>query len=207
MQSNRSSHPSSPESNPGHSTDWRHLLPLVDESKTLVLCQACGDIVGILHQAGIPMSVQQSDFTSLSNLVSKTVDAIVIPFGFPENLHLDFFHLLRGILQESGVLLIGFENRWKLQRVGSAGIYVSMPRQLTYLLRQAGFASIDLYGVIPDLQIPEYIFPLTPQSLSFVLQQRYKRNLPLGLLRRLFTPALASQFSGFMPSYYAIAKA
>jgi hypothetical protein len=77
---------------------------------------------------------------------------------------------------------------------------------MTSQLKEAGFKVIKVFGVIPTLSIPEYIFDLKAQPIYFVLQHRFKRKPILYHLLQLLShtigPALVSDI---LPCYFIVA--
>jgi hypothetical protein len=75
-------------------------------------------------------------------------------------------------------------------------------------LNQAGYSSIQLFGAMPDLRIPEYIFDLDPRTILFALQNRFRRKpAVLRALRLLAWTAGPARLSNLLPCYFAVATA
>jgi hypothetical protein len=77
---------------------------------------------------------------------------------------------------------------------------------MTLQLQKAGFKAIRIFGVIPDLAIPEYIFDLHNAPIGFALQHRFKRKpLALTLLQLMSRTIGTRQLSAFVPCYFVTA--
>jgi len=136
-------------------------------------------------------------------------DLVVMPLGLPRQRwnaagrrHLDVQRAIRRLIRPGGTLLLGFSNRLDFLRGSTSEHYALTPRRAVRLLLRAEYSSVDLYGAVPNLTVPEYIFPLTPQVLAFVLRSRYRQKLPARLLRWL----IQAGFANFLPAYFAVAS-
>ena len=84
----------------------------------------------------------------------------------------------------------------------------STPRRVTYQFIQAGFRSIRIWGVTPNLRVPEYIFTLNDQTIQFALQHRFRRKPALlNTLRTLSSVISWPGISAFLPCYFVVAVA
>jgi len=138
-------------------------------------------------------------------------DAVAAPVGFGGNKPrvgrsewLDRCRAARRLIQPEGVLLVGFSNRWDVRR--KIRSQASSVGEMRSILLELGFRSIRFFGAVPEPLAPEYIFPLQPRSLGFVLDQRYRHKLPQLVLSLAHTRA-AHFLLNFMPFYYAVALA
>jgi hypothetical protein len=79
---------------------------------------------------------------------------------------------------------------------------------MTDELRQAGFRSARIYGAMPSLEIPEYIFDIDPRAIHFALRNRFRRKPTVLHALRLLSGAIGwKRISNFLPCYFAVAAA
>ena len=196
------------------SLDWRFLLPMADPGKVRLLVQADTDFSETLEQVGIHAS-QQLSFSELRQDKTKDVQSFVMPFGLPVGWvgakHEDqvvFFSSVRGRIAPDGYLLVGFNNVWNLRVHSKSKHHPSTPRRVTAQLKQAGFRSVSLFGAMPNLAIPEYVFDLDSQAIQFALRNRFRRKpAALQILRALEGTIGLKRISKFLPCYFAVATA
>ncbi|HEY3473220.1 MAG TPA: hypothetical protein VGK56_01345, partial [Anaerolineales bacterium] len=107
-----------------------------------------------------------------------------------------------------GNLLVGFNHPWN-RRASLAGQYHSVtPHRVADQLKQAGYSSIKLFGAMPNLQIPEYIFDMDPRTIHFALQNRFRRKpAVLRGLRLLAGTIGLARLSNLLPCYFVVAAA
>ena len=68
--------------------------------------------------------------------------------------------------------------------------------------------SVKMYGAMPDLRIPEYIFDLDPRALDFAARNRFRRKpAVLQGLRVLAATIGLQRITNFLPCYFAVATA
>jgi hypothetical protein len=197
-----------------YSLDWQFLLPLSNPDKVFVLFEDNPDFCKTLEQAGIPISNQLS-FLDIEQKPQSEASALVLPFGLPVHWvsgesadQIEFFRSLRKLTGEHGNLLVGFNNSWGYRAKTQTKYYSSTPQQMISKLQKAGFKTIKAFGVISNLNIPEYIFDLNPRSIYFALQHRFKRKPVLvSLLQLLSHTAGTARMSDFFPCYFVTAMA
>jgi hypothetical protein len=195
-----------------YSLDWRFLLPMADVSKIWVVVENDADFSQTLERVGIPVSNQIS-FSDVKQDRKDDTESLVLPFGLPVRWvsaqpkdQIEFYRSIRHLICPSGHILIGFESRW--QAGSNITFHPSTPRRIAHQLTQAGFRSIQIFGAMPDLRIPEYIFELQDQAIDFAMRHRFRRKT--ALLRVIQTVSHTvglSRLSGFLPCYFAIAVA
>jgi len=192
-----------------YSLDWRFLLPLSNPDKVFVLFEENSDFCQTLEHVGIPVSNQLS-FLDIQQKEKNQVNSLVLPFGIPVHWvsgegtdQVEFFRSMRKLISEHGNLLVGFNNSRGYHSRTQTQYYSSTLQRMTSQLQKAGFKAVKVFGVIPDLNIPEYIFDLTSGPLHFALQHRFKRKpLILNLLQLLSSTAGIMRISDFLPGYF-----
>jgi len=195
-----------------YSLDWRFLLPLSTPDKVFVLFEENSDFCQTLEQVGIPISNQLS-FLDIEQKQKNQVNSLVLPFGVPvhsvsgeEADQVEFFRSMRKLISEHGNLLLGFNNSRGYRSRTQTQYYSSTLQRTTSQLQKAGFKAAKVFGVVPDLNIPEYIFDLTARPLYFALQHRFKRKpIILNLLQLLSSTAGVMSISDFLPGYFVSA--
>lgn len=215
---------------PNSSADWRFLLPITESSRILIIGGEYDGFSELFSKIGVlevtwlcssllanseNKNVEHSKFDAIANLAtqsfpSKSFDMVVVPFGFPGGRltdEADVFQMIRRLMRPNGTMLIGFSNIFGLFRRGeqSDSCY-STPWQMIRKLRSAGYSQIDIYGAMPSLVSPEYIFPLKAHLLSFTLQHRYRYKLSDRLLQLFSSKPVASIFLYLLSYYFIIAK-
>src|SRR6476661_1489369 len=165
-----------------YSLDWRFLLPLSNPDKVFVLFEENSDFCQTLEHVGIPISNQLS-FLDIKQKEKNEVNSLVLPFGVPvhwvsgeETDQVEFFRSMRKLISRHGNLLVGFNNSRAYRSRTQTQYYSSTLQRMTSQVQKAGFKAVKVFGVIPNLNIPEYIFDLTARPLSFALQHRFKRK-------------------------------
>lgn len=194
--------------------DWRFLLPIDRHSRLLVIQDARDESCRwSLRELDMPLTVWRPRALAQAAAANASAefDVIAAPLGLRTDASsgermpsIEAHRTVRRLLRPNGAFLIGFSNRWGLRRAGRHVAMPSSPREMTALLRAQGYAAIALFGAVPDACEPEYIFPLHPQSLSFVMRHRYRHHLPGYLLSR--RPVLSDALLRFLPAYYAVAR-
>ena len=195
-----------------YSLDWRFLLPLADVGKIRVVIEEDIDFSEALVRVGIPISNQIS-FSDVKQASKDDIESLVLPFGLPVRWvsvqlkdQIEFYRSIRHFICPSGHLLVGFENRWGAH--SNTTYHPSTPRRVTNQLTQAGFRSIKIFGAMPSLRIPEYIFDLNNQPMYFVMQHRFRRKAALVRALQIVSRTMGvSRLSGFLPCYFAVAVA
>ena len=195
-----------------YSLDWRFLLPLSNHEKILVLFEKDPDLCQTLEYVGIPASNQLS-FLDIEQRPRNEANSLVLPFGLSVQWvsgepvdQIEFFRSIHKLISDHGNLLLGFNNSRVYRSNIAKKYYSSTPQRMTAQLQRAGFKAITVFGVIPNLKIPEYIFDLNSHAADFALQHRFKRKrVLLNLLQLLSYPAGGIRLSDFLPGYFVAA--
>ena len=196
-----------------YSLDWRFLLPTTDLRNIGLLLEDDQDFRETLGQVGI-QAAQQLSLSELKHKNRNEMQSFVMPFGLPtgwvgpkQEDQVEFYASLHRSLALEGYLLVGFNNAWNLPTGSRAKYYSSTPRRMSAQLRQAGFQAVEVFGVMQDLAIPEYIFNLESRSLQFALQNRFRRKPRiLRVLRVLAKTIGVARLANFLPCYFALAS-
>jgi hypothetical protein len=217
MQSTHQAKLLEPLSSPNNSVDWRFLLPILPESKILIVGQSCDDFTRLFNKLGIEAIPWDYDFSNSIKAPLFPVtqfDIVAVPHGFPgkdlssnPQHHLEIYQTMQFLLKPGGIILVGFSNNLGIRRKFTPGTYSSTVAQTTRLFQKAGFKEVKFYGAIPNLSMPDYIFPITRQTIGFILEHRYRTKLSARLLRWLYNPIFTAGFSHFFTSYFAVAVA
>ncbi|HLO14936.1 MAG TPA: hypothetical protein VK206_08905 [Anaerolineales bacterium] len=194
------------------SLDWRFLLPTTEAGKIRVVVEQGADFGQTLEQIGIPVS-NCSSFSDIKQNEKENTQALVLPFGLPVRWvsaqrgdQIEFYRSLRHLVCPGGYLLIGFENSWNSHSKTQSGYHPSTSRRVANQLNRAGFRSIRIWGAMPNLRIPEYIFALNDRAIYFALQHRFRRKPALLNILRTLSYAIGwSGISAFLPGYFAVA--
>src|SRR6266496_3540021 len=195
-----------------HSLDWRFLLPHTDARKFFIIFEDDPDFNQTLEQIGIPVS----NLLSFSDITQKErAHSLALPFGLPmrwvsvqQEEQIEFYRSIRRLIRPDGHLLIGFKNSRNFRSKISSKYYSSTPHRTAYQLHQAGFKSIRIFGAMPNLNIPEYIFDLDVNAIHFALHHRFKRKPAiLNILQTLSRTISWAGISTFLPCYFAVAVA
>jgi hypothetical protein len=195
-----------------YSLDWRFLLPMGDERDIYVLFEQDADFSQTLEQVGIPAANQLS-FAEFRLNKKSNIPLLVMPFGLPvgqvgadNKEQADFYSACQRSMASDGHLLIGFNNTWYFRANTPLKYFSSTPRRITFQLKQAGFRSIKLFGAMPNLNIPEYIFDLESQAIYFALKYRFRRKpVLLNALHMLSKTIGIAPISNFLPCYFIVA--
>jgi hypothetical protein len=195
-----------------YSLDWRFLLPIADAKKVCLLSEEDTDLTQTLDRVGIN-SAQRLSLSDLQQKKKIDVQSFVIPLGLPvgwvsatHEAQTKFYSLLGQLLNPEGHVLIGFNNVWNLGAQPPTSYRSSTPQQVTAQLEQAGFRSIKVFGAMPNLSIPEYIFDLEPRTIQFALENRFRRKPMLLRILRVLSGTLGWKgISNFLPCYFAVA--
>ncbi len=201
---------------PNSSADWRFLLPITESSRVLIIGGEHDDFTELFGKMGVSavtwlrgLLPADSENNNKNSGQSK-FDIVAIPFGFRSDKlthEVDVHQMIRQLMRPGGTILIGFSNRLGLFRRGfQSNSYYSTPWRMIHKLRLAGYSQIDLYGAMPNLETPEYIFPLRTQLLSFTLQHRYRYKLPARLFHFFSSKPVVFIFLYLLSYYFVIAK-
>ena len=197
-----------------YSLDWRFLLPLADPKKIYLFLEEDQDFSSAIQQVGIDAS-QQLSFSELQQKMDNDIQSFVMPFGIPvrwvnakDEDQVAFYASTRRLISSDGCLLIGFTNAWGFRRNSQQTYHSSTPRRIIKQLRRAGFPSITIFGAMPNLAIPEYIFDLDFRTAQFALQNRFRRKpAVLRTLQGLSGVIGWKRISNFLPCYFVVATA
>src|SRR5215211_2664516 len=195
-----------------YSLDWRFLLPLTDTKQIGLLLEDEQDFNQTLEQVGIHMS-QLLSFADFKHNTNNNLHSFVMPFGVPigwanakQEDQVEFYDSLRRLISSGGYLLVGFNNVWNLRAKSQEKYYPSTPRRIVHQLKQAGFPSVKMFGAMPNLAIPEYIFDLDSRAIQFALKNRFRRKVAvLRVLGALSGTIGLERLSNFLPCYFAVA--
>ena len=195
-----------------YSLDWRFLLPIADSQKVHVVFEQDDEFSQALEKAGIPLSNQHS-FSDIQQNDRTNIQYLVFPFGLPARWvstqpedQSEFYRTYRQLIEPDGHFLIGFNNA--LYARSHTKYHASTPRRAVSRLRQAGFKFIKVFGAMPSLSIPEYIFDLNPQPVQFALSQRFRRKPAIRQTLQLLVHTIGiSRFANLLPCYLAVAAA
>lgn len=166
-----------------------------------------------LEQVGIPISNFVS-FSEIGQSGRNQSRALVLPFGLPvrwvaEN-HADqteFYRSLGRLLEPGGSLLIGFQNARNSDPTTPARYHPSSPHLVADRLGQAGFQGIKVFGAMPDLNIPEYIFDLRRRAIYFAMQQRFRRKRAVVMCLKVLGSTIGwRRIAEFLPCYFAVGR-
>jgi hypothetical protein len=196
------------------SLDWRFLVPIADVKKMRLLFEGDKDVQQTLERVGINQS-QQVSLADLRQGKIYDVQTFVLPFGLPihavsrnDEDQVAFYSSVRRLIARGGYVLVGFNNAWNVRAGSRARYYACTPRRMAWQLKQSGFQSIKVFGAMPNLNIPEYIFDMDSQAIQFALQNRFRRKPALlGALRVLSVTIGLKRISSFLPCYFATATA
>lgn len=196
-----------------YSLDWRFLLPITDLSKGCLLFEEDIDFSQTLEYVGIHTS-QHFSFSDFKNRTSDSFPFLAMPFGLPVGWvgarkadRVEFYSSSRRFIDPGGYLLVGFNNslNWRAPRTK---YHSSTPQNARNELIQAGFKSVEVFGAMPDLRIPEYMFALDPRTLRFAVQNRFRRKPAVSRALRVLSGAIGwKRLSHFLPCYFAVAAA
>jgi hypothetical protein len=195
-----------------YSLDWRFLLPMGDKKDIYVLFEQDAHFSQTLEQVGISTSNQLS-FAEFRKNKKSNIPLLAMPFGLSighvgadNKKQTEFYSACRRLVASDGHLLIGFNNIWYIRASTALKYFSSTPHRITYQLKQAGFRSIKIFGAMPNLNIPEYIFDLESQAIYFALKYRFRRKpVLLRTLRTLAETIGIARISNFLPCYFVVA--
>jgi hypothetical protein len=196
-----------------YSLDWRFLLPTADAKKLCLLLEENEEFSHALDPVGL-RGTQQVSFLDLKDDRIQRFDSLAMPFGLSTGwagkghaAQVEFYVSIRRLLSSGGYFLVGFNNTWNL-RASSPEYYSSTPHRMAEQLKEAGFQSVKLFGAMPNLNIPEYIFETDSRTIQFALQNRFRRKpVVVRALRALSGTIGMHTLSNFLPCYFAVAAA
>ncbi len=215
---------------PGCSADWRFLLPITNNSRVLIITHGCdefalslgGDVKAITWRSNISAYRNRESSVKNGNVLfadylfppfpPSSFDIIALPLGIPSGIskmgNRQFHQNIRRLLRPGGSMLFGFANPWGIRRSSdSEHTYSTINNMLGLLRGIANYSSVEIYGVFPNLAMPEFIFLPRPENLRFILQRRYKYKIPNPLLNLFSSLVFTSVLSKFLPFYFAVASA
>ncbi|HSK89392.1 MAG TPA: hypothetical protein VK880_13600 [Anaerolineales bacterium] len=167
-----------------------------------------------LEQLGIE-DTQQLAVPDLREGRLKKFHSLVMPLGLPRGWageksedQVEFYSYLRHLMASDSYLLLGFNNAWTAGANHRTNYYSCSPGRMTDQLKRAGFKSVQIFGAMPNLRIPEYIFDLDPGVVHFALRNRFRRKPAVLRALRLLGGTLGwARISDFLPCYFALAMA
>jgi hypothetical protein len=184
-----------------------------DPKNIYLLFEQDVDFSQTLERVGIGASLQLSS-PELHTHKHNSLPILAMPFGLPIKVgtkqrdRVAFFSALRRQMDPNGYFLLGFNNALNLRAGFQKTYQPSTPHGIASELGQAGFTSVKMYGAIPSLQIPEYMFDLDPRAVRFALQNRFRRKPSiLRALRFLEGTVGWGRMSNFLPCYFAVGSA
>jgi hypothetical protein len=197
-----------------YSLDWRFLLPIADPQKVFLLYEEDADLGQTLERVGIH-AAQRLSFADLGDRKHDNFPVIVMPFGLPidgvrrrREDRVEFYRSVRRLIDSGGYVLVGFNNVLNLHPKPQTKYQPSTLRRTAEELKQAGFESVKIFGAMPNLKIPEYIFDLDSRAIQFALQNRFRRKPALsGALRVLAGTIGWKRMSNLLPCYFAVGTA
>ena len=208
-----------------NSLDWRFLLPITVESKILIIGHEYEYIQKYFFNLGVSevyccadnqpkvadldKNNTQQKMLTYDDLIARSslfsfFDVVVFPSGLPNTKIeiLELFEFVKKFVRPSGILFVSFANELLSKEKHS---YSSHPIRIKNILKKNGYNLVGVYGAIPDQYIPEYVFPLTPQAIGFIVRHRYAYKVPNIFLRLLSSPFVAKMLSNFFPAYFMMA--
>ncbi len=214
-----------PQPFPRLSQDWRFLLPIPEGGEALLLCRSREELPPAFSRLGIrtvacfadpraliPSGRPPGDGVVLASASAlpfppQTFDLVLAPRGMPlpSQRWPEAARALLRLLRPGGALLLGFSGRFRFRGAASGEMSAS-PRRVVDILRRVGYTNPELYGVMPDLDVPEYIFPFSPYALAFVLRSRYRRHLPAWWPEWGWRPFLMRGVLLLLPAWYVLAR-
>lgn len=199
---------------PQSSSDWRFLLPITKNSRVLIIGGEQDDFTELFNKIGVSSVTWLCNPSAVASELNENnqnyFDIVAIPFGFPAAKltdEIEVFRTVRRLLHPGGSIFLGFSNKLGLfSKAFIANSYHSTPHHVIRYLRLSGYSDIDLYGVMSNLETPEYIFPLKADLLGFTLRHRYHYLLPARLLHYFSSRPLVSIVLYLLSYYFVIAK-
>ena len=196
-----------------YSLDWRFLLPVTEPAGMCLLLQEDAEFDQTLDQVGLHASQRLSP--SGLQTGKGGFHSVVMPFGLPVGWagaaprdQAAFYSRLRQWMTSGSHLLIGFQNAWAFQQTPQTGYYTSRPRHIVDQLRLSGFKDVRLFGTMPNLRIPEYMFDIEPRAMQFALRNRFRRKPALLRALGLLAGTMGwRRISDFLPCYFVLAMA
>ncbi|HJQ13442.1 MAG TPA: hypothetical protein VJ830_01740 [Anaerolineales bacterium] len=197
-----------------YSLDWRFLLPVAELNKGRFLFEENTDFSQTLEHVGVHTS-QRFSFSDLKNRNGNRFPFLAMPFGLPVGWvgtrnadQVEFYSSMSRFIDQGGYLLVGFNNSLNWRAHHRAKYYPSTPQRARKELIQAGYKSVEIFGVLSNLQIPEYMFELNPRTLRFALQNRFRRKPAILRTLRVLSGVIGwKRLSYFLPCYFAVATA
>lgn len=195
-----------------YSLDWRFLLPVADLSTGGLLFEEDSEFSQALECVGISASqrLSRSDFRLRKH---ENLSFLILPFGLPVGWvgtrsadRVEFYGSVRHFLESGGYLLVGFYNSLIWRARPTTKYHSSTPHRVRNELVQGGFKTVEIFGAMPDLQIPEYIFELDTRILRFALQNRFRRKPTVLMALHVLAETIGwRRLSHFLPCYFIVA--
>lgn len=196
-----------------YAVDWRFLIPIEVGSKILVVGNGATEAALFFSKIGLQVDVcnyidivgREETLSFIQTHPNSVYDIIIIPdsSGFVAAQFVSFFQSIDKLLKKNSKVLVGFLNRLYPSQQKKNMRFTSTIQVIRKSL--INFKQIKTFGCFPDLVIPEYIFPIDPASVKFVLKHRYRYRFPKLLLSFITTPLLLPLLVHFLPAYYILA--
>jgi hypothetical protein len=195
-----------------YSLDWRFLLPMGKAEAVYFLLAEDEEFSQALKQVGMN-GTQRLSLSDLGQTKAKEIQSLVIPFGLPTSWvnakhedQVEFYSSAQRLISSGGYLLVGFNNIWNVRGSSQIKYYASTPRRVAAQLKQAGFSYVKMFGAMPNLAIPEYIFDLDSRAIQFALHNRFRRKPAVfHALNSLAETVGFARLSNFLPCYFVVA--
>lgn len=184
--------------------DWRFFLPIDPQTKLAYIGEKGEEVKYFFERIGVKSITTFENIIQLENNDQNIFDIVALPYGFAGNPNISsalftdiqLYKFIKKITHRDSQILIGFSRK---------------EDNLSYLqlksrLQKVNLALINAYGLLLDLYTPEYIFPLRPKEIGFVIRHRYHRRYSRLVLKLLASPLFALILAHFFPAYFVIAK-
>jgi hypothetical protein len=128
---------------------------------------------------------------------SETFDLVAFPDGLPEGEN--SLAAYRPLLNPTGVMVVGFLNRWGYAGQGRKDTRCMSLRQARRMVKNSGCCVKAIYGAIPDHRVPAFLFPLQPRAAHFALKRFLRTKNRWSRIG--FPPALTGRLLWAVPAY------
>lgn len=184
--------------------DWRFFLPINSETKLAYIGEKGEEVKSFFERVGVKSVTTFENIMQLESSDQKLFDIVALPYGFAGNPHassslftdMQLYKSIKKVTHMDSQILIGFSRK---------------KDNLSYLQLKSRLQRVDLvlinsYGLLLDLYTPEYIFPLRPKEIGFVIRHRYHRRYSQLVLKLLSSLLFALALSNFFPAYFVVSK-
>lgn len=183
--------------------DWRLYLPINSESKLAYVGESGEGVKLFFERIGVKSVSTFETVLQLENS-DHIFDMVALPYGFAgnpntsSNLFSDtqLYKSIKKKTHKDSQILIGFsrkKDKFSYFRLKS-------------ILHRVNLDLISSYGLLLDLYTPEYIFPLSPKEIGFVIRHRYHRRYSRFVLNLLTNSLFTLILSNFLPAYFVVVK-